>query len=623
MKRRIIALLIALASLVTMLAACGDDAGKKPCATHVDADKDLICDGCGRAVISIIEQLPPVEDPVVDTVVNPFPENSNLAQFEDLSLVGKPVSGKLEEAEAEPVLQQGMADIASAAKIKVPTKETFAEGETPTYTDSYLIYNYRLGKVIYSYTTPEYTDANENHKVKVSVAPITPALGFEIRVATWAQVKGYTYSYQYYTIGGLLLADTAESEDPDEELSFSASLSSNGDYIYSLEDMIYVCDAKTGAQIYSCEARLFIDRPAFDVVIGNYGYVKDSEGDILVYDLTKWLSCIYETDVEGTAYIFSDGKIVVQNHVVLPDAAVNYDYLVKSEDLTGSIKYDIVYTVINPVDGSSTEVEFGYNILSHEAVKAGEGDALVSYDRLTVSPISHKELTTTAVEVIVDSSLKILYAKEAWLPGQSLDDMQLVADGVYLVSIRYADGTVVKATVKADGTFLAYIPNALANSFVCGFIKVGNKFYNTKMELVFDADAKDAEEKTFTLGESSDYGIYMTKDGETYVLRQGATAPVKLTNAADADENALNDVTFYRTYFGGAIYVLNKKVEVAVEGDAGTEPATELEDVFVFYNAAGTELGSVQAPSFAISVLVADEIYYIETANGDYYFYAN
>ncbi len=620
MKRRIIALLIALATLVTMLAACGDEPAKKPCATHVDADKDLICDGCDRAVISIIEQLPPVEEPVVDMVVNPLPENADITQYLNTVLGNAPITGTLTEIEY-PECNDGTGLENGLLFLKLigdPQKEEPLEaGVTQSYKDTYMVYDLSSYKVLYTYTTAEYTEETAEHKETVN-AVSGSELGFRVSIKKWTQ-DGSSWDdntvYYYYTQTGVKLADTSANTNPEATLPFSSWTLNNGEHAYVVENEISVYDAETGAKIEANSKNfdLFVDRPEFDTVIGNYGYVWADDGDLLVYDLTKWLSCIYELEIDDDAFIFADGKVVMQSVKQLSDSAVNYDYLEYGS------KYDLVYTVVDPVAGTKTEVEFGYYI--EEYYNTADNESFVGeFNALIVYPIVHKEISDEAMYVLVDSSLNILYAYETWLPGQGEPLGELVADGVYLVEITYQGGTTLYATVKADGSFLAYIPDRLTDSFVCGFIQDGNKLYNTKLELVFDLEAVDAEDARIysSWRELTDNGIYINgADGETYLLKKGATAPVKLTNAADADENALNDVTFGGTYMSGAAYVLNSKVEVA--GENAGDPAV-VKTVQTVYNAAGTKLFALKAgETLTYFEEVEDGVYSVETSEGEYF----
>ena len=70
MKRKIICLAICVACLVSMLASCGSN--PNVCTTHVDADKNSVCDTCSMPVVTIVEKVP-TEEAIVDMIVAAIP----------------------------------------------------------------------------------------------------------------------------------------------------------------------------------------------------------------------------------------------------------------------------------------------------------------------------------------------------------------------------------------------------------------------------------------------------------------------------------------------------------------------------------------------------------------------
>ena len=77
MKRKFIALLLSMVSVTSLFAACNAKKSEaSPCTTHIDTDKNDVCDACGKDVVYIRDQI--VKDPEtpVDMVVNPIPADA-------------------------------------------------------------------------------------------------------------------------------------------------------------------------------------------------------------------------------------------------------------------------------------------------------------------------------------------------------------------------------------------------------------------------------------------------------------------------------------------------------------------------------------------------------------------
>ncbi len=501
MKTKIFALILTVLCLSLILVACD-----KPCETHkdenndalcdvcgeaveqetetetegvcdhVDADADKTCDACGKGIVTIVEQLPAETEVPVDMVVNPIPEggangylNTELSDYEFLKDSIKlenvvdnngnyavTVNGEIGTRTFAVVdlSASGTAVIKNETEPKDETGATRTEIEIELYDEWFIVK--KITKARVDGSSPAYFD----EQVKIV-----------IDVYTYANEKiGETYTWE-----------------PAQNLtdSFVAPVDMNLAHInecyVSFNDMIYVIDVETDKIIHTSLPDTLVERPEMDEIVGNYGYVIDVDG-VYVYDLTKWISCVYSYEYptkfeDANAAVLANGKILVYASVQLADSAVSYDYLE-----SGS-KYDLVYIMIDAKTGEEKAVEFGYKIDSVSRIE--EGDAMftekaVGLNVFTVSLVEDGYINSANTkDLVVDNELKIVATVAVY--GDVLVD-----DDLYIREVTFNDGRMVYELVNSNGEHVDYLP--ITSNIAEGYKIIGNVLWSYDNKEIIDFD---------------------------------------------------------------------------------------------------------------------------------------
>ncbi len=493
-KSKIIALLMATACMATVFAGCNEE--ETPCA-HVDADKNYACDLCGAATHVIVEQVPAEEEAAVEMVVKSIPTDvapstyigpKADAEVETPAMANLTVTTKISENDTVSMLNERY--------YKLTQTESYGYYDWTTTTK---IYDVQQDKIVYTKTTNNY----DNESVTVTNK------GAYIKITEYSYNNGYKTKFYTQNWGSI--------ETFNESVTESGEL--DGKYYYlTIEDKVYVLDMETNEKVTLTGASgalkdVALRRPAFDCEKNGYGYIVNDDG-IWVYDLSKWVSCVYHKEIpsyweDAEMIVLDNGNVLVQYAKQLPDTAINYDVLIGGE------KFDLVQTVINPTTKASTNVELGYKMEALDAY------ALEKYNDeaknvVKLYPIENKEIDGNAgFEAVIDNDVNILYAHKATLMGQNIDEFEYVEEGVYLSRIDYGNGEYVSIFVDGNGAEIVKIPTA-ANEYY-GNLIINGVVYDKTLTKLFDT----ADYGT-TIAAFNDYALYykapetMTEEGKYY-----------------------------------------------------------------------------------------------------------
>ena len=512
MKTKLFALIISILCLSMLLVACD-----KPCETHADEDNDAvcdvcgeaienasetetnteaategicehkdtdadkICDECGKAVVVIVEQIPVDKETASEMVVNPIPEevkvedyiSTNLPEYEFIS-IGTKLEGYLDheghyvlkESEDESGRTLSIIDIASKEYATVWSAK---DGVTE---DGNVKYNVSLYDTWYiveaiTFTTDDTVDP-----------PVSTTIKTNIEVYTYANKKiGETYTWQI------------DSEDNDG--AFVPPIVSNyGQEIYlTFQDKMFAIDPETNDILYVGDPETFIERPEFDEVNGNYGYIANYEygnfEGVYVYDLTKWIDCVYsyvipEKYENADFAVLQNGNILIWADVRLANAAVSYDYIVDGE------KYDLVYTIIDVASKTVKDVEFGYAIEGIWSLADGEGfvtETATKYNAVVAYPVADGYVNSNEeLYFLVDNDFNIVCKLD-------VADAILVDDNTFIKEIVYNDGKFVYELVNVNGEHIDYL--AANTEWNYGYKTIGNALWSYSNKILIDFDEYD------------------------------------------------------------------------------------------------------------------------------------
>lgn len=626
MKRKIIALLMATVCATTFFAACDEqasssDVSEVKCDVHSDADKDALCDACGKAIVVVKEEIPAEKEQPVDMVVNPIPTDTVLSDYFTATVENEamPTSWK-ESAVMAPLYEQiddGTVEIKGGEQLTTSgiyatvyqtiTKKTVEDKEVKFYKNVYMIFDAVNDVKVAEWVSDEYEEGKaatqdfENfsyyHDSDIGVAisytieslvkneettnPDDTIKTFKDVTLMYSQdygkvlVKEETATYKasdsrhddisYDRISKGVFIMTTEKWEEDEDTSSGYNRVTthtvylpNGEIIASAnkitecavkekDDVLYVTvndtkyayDAETYALLHKEEAALFIERPEFDEKNDKYGYVMERDG-IYVYDLSKWLECVYS--VTAPSYwldvypmVLENGNVLVQYKKILPSNAVSYD--IYDENYKG----DVNYVILNPADGTQKEVEFGYSIQT--MIDKEEIEGVTPTDKalnlLVVNPIEDKQVNENKTHLfVVDNELNILYELKGTLPGQG-DEMTAIATNRFITSVGYAEGTQTMVIVNEKGELVAKLPNTA--NIKDGYINVNGNIYDFDMKLKLDTKDYDEViyydtyvylEKNIEAKEATDTEEATEAHTEAYIFNLGMTAPKKIADDA-------------------------------------------------------------------------------------------
>ena len=570
MKSKLIILLVCLLSLSMLFVSCGESA---VCQEHIDTNEDNycdncnviincehkdenndnLCDTCARSVVRI-----EVVGEISDLVVKPLPQGGNLTDYiitEQISSVTllAPVKSPVDFENVvifETDTSNGKYVIAYRTYSSEPV---YADGATPEdepidtkYMVNYYVYDMIAGKTLASVENTYLASKGNKLDVTVSLA----SAGFRIDTVktvetevkydeedpnsdTYIQTE-YKYETKVMTYSGATLAVV-------EEDNVEASLySSNYDGIYyvTVEDTTYAIDAETGNKLSEGRSDVFLRRPTMSYTKGNYGYVEANNNgvtSVYVYDLTKWIECIYVFDIPATEqtqwFILDNGNVLIQSLDILDPNARNYDILVMGQ------KVDVKYTLVDLAKKTASAVDFGYIIT---ACENGEAAELLYKDTaknvLTVIPIKDRALdTTNPLALVVDDDLTIKFACDPTPLLAQAGQLIIVADNRYVTWFNYGAGDEYTwATVNEKLEIVTYLPvpymtnpenfsGLNTNVYREGFVYFDNKVYSFDMEVLMDFAAEDAYRivrdcqnyfilsKTFVENEGTDEETTVTK----------------------------------------------------------------------------------------------------------------
>lgn len=592
MKRKIIALLMATVCTTAVFASCDEgtsssSSGAPACETHVDVNKDGLCDGCAKAVVVITEQLPAEKEQEVAMVVNAIPENVKTSDYigpktataeEDtvlpaaatiVDMKGWKESNKnlhlieTTEEERDHSFPGGVMDpwreiakeVVRVYDASKPAAEAvvFEKKNSVRYnyykwadnsTDQLAIREFEYSEELDETTTYEVEFKNNYVKVvEIKKEKETNDYGYTS--------NKYTYKTEYYTYGWNLIATAEETESE----GVDATASSYAGYVYlTIEGKTYTLDGETGekvafAEVNGVDGDMMLRRPNFDVVVGDYGYVMSSN-KIMAYDLTKWISCVSVFDYpsywnNAKSVVLDNGTVFVQYEKTLHSSAVSYD--VKK----GDSKIDLVQVLVNPVDGTTKTAEFGYVLDTAKAFdteKYNDNAKNIVY----LYPIAEKEVNYAAgFEAVIDSELKILFAYQPTLVGQDLDSLEYLGNGLYLTEVVYDANVSVRVVVDGEGKEVKKLPNSATKAQ--DMWKVGTKYYSLDMSKVL-FDAADYDEVNFRDGYMILKKVTLddpaTEDEneakvDYYYFTSAMTAPVLVSGSEDFSAITYNNQQYF------------------------------------------------------------------------------
>ena len=454
-------------------------------------------------------------------------------------------------------------------------------------------YYFVVTKAIYSTTEEQFNEVEDG-----SEDPITKTVynvtvektaytygGVEIAKATWT-AKYDTDLYTYVSEDGTSFVDSWKLEEYDEYR--------NPEYAYVTYDgNIYLIKKETNELIPGGSALTFIDRPTFDYANDAYGYVID-DYTLYVYDLSKWLECVYTYTVPGyyedsDAWMLENGSLLLQTFLALPENAVSYDIQ------TTHSKYDIVYILIDPTAKTATEVEFGYMI--SECVTEYELFSDKATNVFVVYPIKQAMVDYSAETIlVVGNDLSIL----CQLPDLNYYSLALFGNGYIKM---YNDILDCYEILDTNFNFVTYVPGDA--TFYENFFAINDKFYTVAggkiqaLDTILDANLKGEyvfegyNDMNLFIRETREVPAENEGDAPTYtVIHYVVTVDAngfKLTKIGKETDRAYE--VFYNTLaFGGyTTYVYVYAEDALVEG------AIDYEASFInIYNQNGVKIGTTQ-----------------------------
>lgn len=655
MKRKIICLAICVACLVSMLASCGSN--PNVCTTHVDADKNSVCDTCSMPVVTIVEKVP-TEEAIVDMIVAAIP-GATLGDVLATTVEKDLLAGKFEVNE-NLSKAENMDDLDNANRYwsyyfitqtkgletteeNWPTEEEWvaagkaeadykADGwkDDDKYTATFAIYDLLLNKDLYTFTTVEFAKDEANHVTAPDDVQLVNDFFFKVTTRVWTEEKDEedeesTWTSElvdaYYFKNGTLFLDEAKTKKDETFYAPVFNDLRDGIIYYTVDDTMYAFNFDTYAKLGEGAKDTFVKRPTFTYATDALGIVKQGN-EYFVYDLAKWIECVYSYEAPANAqtFILNNGNILVQESVILPNSAVNYDYT------DGNNKYDLVHTVVDIAAKTTANLELGYYVTYVENID-GEGAEKVK-NGLYVQTIVNKNLAKELF-LICDDALAIIAEYNAVLPN-FVDDVELIADNVFLATVVYGEGSSIRKLFNAKGEEIVTLPNSAV--LYDTFILDNGKFYDFTMKLILDPLAAEKDEDDFIVGAMYDEYVILYKGNDTYYWNATLAAPKMIVDAtnvemvpSESDATVLVPTepnplkiqyleTAYEEYY---IVCTTTTTTTKVEGEADkVEVVTE----YVLYNAQGTEIFKSEDYIEVDCMTVEDEGVWMIMADDGIYF---
>ena len=615
MKRKILCLLLALACLVTLLVSCKKEPDPTPCEGHVDADVNSACDNCGIPVFNVIQTVPAEDNaPADEMVIATIPEGATLKDVYNLAAPADDVidavtdtTGKFNYDEIDGLDEDAYL---FGVRYEEVATENEAEPAKTTYTTFYGIYSLVEGKYILTHTSNEYikddkttdVDETEDQRINTVNVEVFAVYGLiEVNETVWTKVEdeedddAYWSSdviTAYYTFNGELVAkDEVIKNETDNyvknvgepELYYYGN---RGEYTYfTIDDTIYVM-AKDFKIVHSAELDTFVDRPVNMEVVGDYGYVYNYYNDtVYVYDLTKWIECVYS--YKTPAKYYTSNIFYLANGNVLVQALMEADE--DNYDLTMYGNYfKLDYLLVDVAEKKVSEINFGYYI---NEVDTKVGDEYVDGIKniITATTIADKELDTPVL-LVCDDALAIKANVYDVVPELVEDlNVTVLAENRVLYEVVYGHGSTVSKIFNEKGEVVKTLPNSY--ELEGGAIKVGQKYYDFDMNVVFDLStdldpAEDAE-KFYNLYYAGEDYILLTLDGDVFYWTLGLAAPQPIADleTVEGEGEAAKVVQRQSLVRHTADYYIVQTVKI---GAAKAEDDTPIDVVtYVLYNENG------------------------------------
>lgn len=635
MKTKIFALIAAMLCIGMLLVSCGEEVADNTCTSHVDENKDKKCDLCAVDYIAPCNQvidadndgkcdycgheatLPEEDVPVM--VVKPIPDDADEYAHFDFTYKDGVIAIDQQDTIAGAIVANGAAPGAKGGRIIVfkhsaeqTTDATNPDATAPTepvedpwMKDYYSIYDLVTKKTIWSFQTEKYNNEyplNETYSFELSeyfFGIMKTKVQYNSNNPFDTPVTTYTYTYR--TNAGDAITVTNSIANYDEEKI--------GDVFYlTVNDLVYPIDTITSKRLtlagetepYIGNVDTFVKRPAFDCVLNDLGYVfeRDINGNVVafqVYDLNEWVDCIYSyiaPSYVAKAYT----KIgVLQNSTVLLETLVPLANNSKAFDIIeNNQKYDIVYTIINPIDSSVKEVEFGYYIdfVSETSDATVITDTTVSPNLAYIYPIVDDMIDFSEVmTVVLDNDLNIICMLEKDLPAQIDAQKTPVGNDLYIVVLNIG-GKEVKAVIDKAGNLKNYLPD----SCYCGdgFIIAGSKIYTYDMREKFNLRTLDGEyeivvkNRGFLILAKPNIGDSQLKD-YFYFNPADASQPALIASESFSTSNKV-----YVGTLGSSLFLIREDFRLS------TDPSSEIISRYYVFNSDNFEAGDFNEELFFV-----------------------
>jgi hypothetical protein len=370
----------------------------------------------------------------------------------------------------------------------------------------------------------------------------------------------------------------------------------NGLAYITFNEKTYVVDLESDKIIHTERADTIINRPAFDEVRGNYGYImtKDPSGNVTeihVYDLTKWIDCVYyyaipSYNLQPVVLVLENGSILVQSYTVLTADAASFDVLIEAN------KYDIVYTVIDVATKSASNVEFGYDIKGAPAISLLKD--VDGINVLEVAPIENDFVNNSAIKyLVVDNSLKVLFDLGAAMKSDM--NLAVVGNNLFATNVKVGDTTVTEI-IGADGAHVTYIPTGAIKHG--NYLTIGTRIYNYKMEELV--------------------GYTVVRSFNEYAIAENSEEEIFFVTVVDGVFKTLPLAKFVSGAECGFVATVKVPVTDAVTGQAvlNDDGTPVMRDDYKFYNTLGTVVVDLEDEinGTVSAYMLGDGVIYVEVA---------